>query len=63
MIWNSHIPTVSVICGGSKHIARFIETQAPGIIRRISHKFQLTTIRFKAKKALSEPKRILTSPN
>ena len=62
MIWNSHIPTVGVICGGSKHISCFIKSKSPGIIRGIGHKFQFTSIGFKAKKALSKPKRILTFP-
>ena len=60
MVWNSHIPTVGVICGRSENIARFIEAQAPGIIGRIGHKFKFTSIGFKAEKALSKPDSILT---
>ena len=60
MIWNSHIPTMSVICGRSENIPRFIEAQTPGIIGRIGHKFKFTSIGFKAEKALSKPYSILT---
>ena len=63
MIWNSHIPAMRIICGRSKNIPCFIETQAPGIIGRIGNKFQFTSIGFKAEKTLSKPDSILTCTN
>ena len=63
MIWNSHIPTMCVICSRSENIPGFIKAQAPGIIRGIGHKFKFTPIGFKAEKALSKTDSILTLTN